>query len=263
MSNQLLIDEIATALKSFVETPYLDARFFCEYYKDGPTSEQVSGFIARRIQGEPVSKIIGRRGFWKRDFYVTRDVLDPRPDSETLIEAVLNYYPERNEGYRILDIGTGSGCLLLSLSDEFPKAECVGVDKSEAALIVARENDSTNSILFQQADFTLPEFGNDLGQFDIIISNPPYIPTADIDKLEASVRLYDPMSALDGGTDGLSAYRALAMRLPNLLKPNGLIFFEIGQGQENDVIQIMMNTGFSCLEQKRDLGGIIRVLVFK
>ncbi len=263
MSNQSIIDEIATALKSFVETPYLDARFFCEHYQNSPTPEQVIDFIHRRKAGEPVSKIIGCRGFWKRDFSVTTDVLDPRADSETLIETVLRYYPKHTEPYRILDIGTGSGCLLLSLADEYMQAECIGVDKSTAALTVAKRNDISNRALFQQADFTAPDFAADLGQFDIIISNPPYIPTADIANLELNVRLYDPMDALDGGADGLSAYRVLAQRLPALLKPNGHVFFEIGQGQETDVAQLMMNVDFKNIDQVRDLGGIIRVLVFQ
>ncbi len=263
MSNQSLIDEIAQALNPYVETPHLDARFFCEHYQYKPSSMQITDFIRRRRMGEPVSKIIQSRGFWKRDFYVTHDVLDPRPDSETLIDTVLRYYPQREKSYRILDIGTGSGCLLLSLADEFLQAECIGIDKSLAALSVARQNDISGKVLFRQADFTDLNFAADLGKFDIIISNPPYISTADIADLEPNVRLYDPMLALDGGADGLSSYRSLAACLPDMLNPNGLIFFEIGQGQENDVIRIMMQAAFICVEQVRDLSGIIRILVFK
>ncbi len=262
MDKSTLIETIATAIKSFSETPVLDARFFCEHYGNQPTPEQISDFVARRSRGEPVSKIIGTRGFWKRDFIVSHNVLDPRPDSETLIDTVLRCFPEKSEPYRILDIGTGSGCLILSLSDEYPEASCFAVDKSSSALSIARQNDTDNRVQFYEADFTTADFGNDLGQFDMIVSNPPYIPSADILELDTAVRTYDPLLALDGGVDGLSAYRALSSCLTRLLKPTGHIFFEIGQGQERDVIALMSRAGLECVMEVKDLGQITRCLVF-
>lgn len=254
---------IAQALKICSETPLLDARFFWEFHKGQPSESEVSDFIERRRQGEPVSKIIGRRGFWKRDFIVSCDVLDPRPDSETLIETVLRFYPDRTKNYRILDIGTGSGCLLLSLLDEYSQAQGVGIDKSEKALCIAQQNDVHKRACFCQADFTDKSFGTTLGEFDIIVSNPPYIPTNDIESLDKAVRCYDPVLALDGGLDGLTAYRQLSCHLSRLMKSNTLAFFEIGQGQEKDVIHLMEEKGYQCIEQVRDLGQIIRVLVFQ
>lgn len=257
--------KLATALKECSQTPRLDARFFYEHYSNHPTQAQISEFIQRRKAGEPVAKILGKRGFWKRDFRVSSDVLDPRPDTETLIETVLRFYPEQTEPYRILDIGTGSGCILLSLLGEYPNACGIGVDKSLSALKIAQENNGENTahrVEFCQADFTDDDFGNRLGAFDIIVSNPPYIPTNDIDTLEKSVKCYDPLIALDGGYDGLDAYRHIAQRVSALKKEGGLIFLEIGQGQENDVVQIMKRHQLTCREQVKDLGGIIRVLVF-
>ncbi|MBE6455709.1 MAG: peptide chain release factor N(5)-glutamine methyltransferase [Alphaproteobacteria bacterium] len=256
------LNYIIKALKEVSDTPRLDAQYFYDYYKGCPTDEQISDFIQRRKSGEPVSKIIGLRGFWKRDFYVSRDVLDPRPDSETLIEAVLDTFKEQNQCLSFLDIGTGSGCLLLTLLDEYPCAIGTGIDKSEAALIIAQKNDTNNRAKWIQKDFYALDFCVGMEQYDVIISNPPYIPHNDIALLDNEVRLYDPLLALDGGLDGLDAYRRLSDILPLLLKENGVVFFEIGIGQENDVIQIMSNR-FRCVEMYKDLGGIVRILMFR
>lgn len=257
------IEKIAQALKKCSETPFLDARIFCSYYQEKPTETQIQDFIKRRQQGEPVSKIIRCKGFWKRDFVVSTDVLDPRPDSETLIEAVLRFFPDKTKNYRILDIGTGSGCLLLTLLDEYPNADGTGIDISCQALAIAQQNNVAGRAKFCQADFMDESFYKGMGRFDIIISNPPYIPSEDIKQLDKSVRCYDPLLALDGGVDGLRAYRQLSTQLDKLMNPGAFIFFEIGQGQENAVINIMQIQGFICQETIKDLGGIIRVLVFE
>ncbi len=264
MYNSDIINMIATRISDYSDTPVLDARFFCSYYNGNPTSLQMSDFICRRKQGEPVSKILGQRGFWKRDFIVSKDVLDPRPDSETLIEAVLKYYTDKKQKLSILDIGTGSGCLLLTLLDEYPNAQGLGIDKSKEALKIARQNDVSCRAEFKMDDFTDSCFGQDYAKFDIIVSNPPYIKTDDIALLDIAVRQFDPLSALDGGIDGLDAYRYLSKTLPLLLKDEGMIFFEIGQGQERDVIDLMeTNHEFICAEQIKDLSGIIRILAFR
>ncbi len=257
-----MINTVAKQISDCSDTPFLDARFFCEHYQMKPTTWQLADFIQRRKQGEPVSKILGQRGFWKRDFIVSKDVLDPRPDSETIIETVLRFYSDKNQALSILDIGTGSGCLLLTLLDEYPQATGIGVDKSKEALCIARQNDVCNRAIFQEEDFTTPHFGHDYPMFDIIISNPPYIKTADVAMLDVGVRQFDPLLALDGGEDGLDAYRALSVSLSRMLKQDGTIFFEIGQNQEQDVIDLMAVNEFICVKQVKDLSGIIRVLVF-
>lgn len=256
-----VIEQIANLLRGISETPRLDSQFFCEVYPN-PTQEQIDDFIRRRKQGEPVSKILNQKGFWKRDFYVNTDVLDPRPDSETLIEAVLKTFPDTTVDCHILDVGTGSGCLLLTLLDEYPNAKGTGIDISEKALAVAQKNNTTNRADFLQKDMFSDDFTDGLKQYDIIVSNPPYIPTKDIELLDNAVKLYDPITALDGGEDGLNPYRRLSECLHKILKPNGRVFFEIGQGQEKDVISIMESNNWILEKMCADLNSIIRVLSF-
>lgn len=253
------IHETAAALKGISDNPMYEARLFCE----SDSGVSLDDFIARRSKAEPASKILGKRGFWKGEFKTSVDVLDPRPDSETLIETVLKYVPDKSAPLRILDIGTGSGCLLFSVLDEYKNATGVGVDKSEKALSVAAQNKKNRMTELRQTDFMQADWTDGLGQFDVIISNPPYIKSADIEGLDVAVKKYDPLLALDGGTDGLDAYRALADGLGQLCRPGTKIFFEIGQGQETDVREIMAQHGFEFLSEHKDLGGIIRVVVFE
>ena len=193
---------------------------------------------------------------------MNKDVLDPRPDSETLIETVLGYYPDHDRTYRILDIGTGSGCLLFSLLDEYPAATGVGIDCSEQALAVAAQNRQGRRAELIRRDFMTSDWQKDLGLFDMIVSNPPYIPTEDIALLAPDVRHYDPISALDGGADGLNAYRALERSVFHLLSPGGYLFLEIGIGQGNTV-RHLFSKSYRYVEARRDFGGIERVLAFQ
>ena len=265
MNKHEQIKEIEDCLIGISETPYLDALFFVEHCiknRIDITPEKTEDFIRRIKLGEPVSKIIEERGFWALDFKVSKDVLDPRSDSETIIETVLKYFSDKAASLDILDIGSGSGCLLISLLYEYQNAKGIGVDVSERALNVAVHNAKGYNALFLKKDFYQSDFVNDLPLFDIIVSNPPYIKTKDIETLDKNVRLYDPLIALDGGEDGLDAYRALSKTIKYLLKRDGKVFFEIGQGQENDVKKIMKDEGYTFLEQWTDLGKIVRVLVF-
>ena len=235
------------------EISLLDKRLLKEA---SSSDEELNSFIERRLQGEPVAKIVGHKGFWKDDFIVSKDVLDPRPDSETLIEAVLEKFTNKDKTLRILDLGTGSGCLLLSLLGEYQNATGVGIDISEKALDIANQNKGS-----KRADFLLKDmrYGlSDLGQFDIMISNPPYIPSAEIPMLERDVQAYDPMLALDGGSDGLDFYRALTKQH---LAPH--IFIEIGKDQEKQIIPLFESEGWKFVKSWKDLGGIIRVLYFQ
>ena len=202
-----------------------------------------------------MAKIIGQKGFWKDDFIVSTDVLDPRPDSETLIEAVLEKFPDKTKPLRILDLGTGSGCLLLSLLGEYKNARGVGIDISEKALAIAEQNKGNKKADFIQRD--MRQDLSDLGAFDMMISNPPYIPTAEIQTLERDVKDYDPLLALDGGADGLDFYRTLAKQH---LAPH--LFIEIGKDQENRIIPILDMGGWHFIQSWKDLGGITRVLAF-
>lgn len=248
------IQKIAECLRPVSDTPLSDARLLSE------NCSNINEAVARRLAHEPVSKIIGCRGFWKRDFKTSVDVLDPRPDSEIIIESVLKAFPDRSAPYHILDIGTGSGCLLASLLGEYPNATGVGVDKSDKALQIATENCEGLSAKLYQRDFMQSGCYQDLGQFHIIISNPPYIPTNDIQTLSPDVKEYDPIIALDGGADGLNAYRAIIPVLSSLLMQGGKVFFEIGQGQENDVALLLKQNGFLTTHAEKDYGHIVRVI---
>ena len=251
------IHQIAEQLKKVSDSPMFEARLLQKY-----AAGHLLEWIERRLKHEPIFKIIGRRGFWKDEFITSRDVLDPRPDSEVIIEAVLKNFSNKGKDYRILDIGTGSGCLLYSLLDEYPIARGVGIDVSQEALNVAEKNRKQRKALLYQRDFLKPGWVSDLGLFDIIVSNPPYIPTKDIETLTPEVRLYDPILALDGGADGLDAYRALARDTGKILKPEGLLFLEIGIGQREAIIRLFQEKGWKAKEIVRDLGQIERVLVF-
>lgn len=178
--------------------------------------KELEALLDRRSSHEPLSKILGHREFWSLPFRVTADTLDPRPDSETIIESVLKFYPDKTLPLNIIDLGTGSGCLLLSLLHEYPNAWGVGVDDQEAAACIAQENAKSLN-LNHRSSFLVGNWGDALAnRFDVIVSNPPYIATTE--SLPPEVANYDPASALYGGADGLDCYRALAKQLPNLAK---------------------------------------------
>jgi release factor glutamine methyltransferase len=222
--------------------------------------EKIQNWIQRREKREPLARLQGTRGFWNAEFLLNEATLEPRPDSETLIEAALKQVttPPR----RLLDVGTGTGCLLLSLLQEFALAEGVGTDKSAKALEAASEN-ARRLNLQDRAAFRCTNWAEGVeGKFDLVVSNPPYIASQDIPGLQPEVRDYDPRLALDGGGDGLFAYRALASSLKNLMHEKALALFEIGEGQEEDVIRIFEGAGWKFSASHRDLGGVPRVLAF-
>jgi release factor glutamine methyltransferase len=219
--------------------------------------------IDRRARREPLTHILGRREFWGLAFRVTADTLDPRPDSETLIEAVLGQLPDRQAPLRLLDLGTGTGCLLLALLSELPQASGLGVDCSAAALAVAEAN-AGDLGLAGRAAFRLGRWGERLSQpFDLIVSNPPYIRAGDIDGLMPEVARYEPRLALDGGPDGLDSYRVLAGDIARLLAGNGLAALEVGLDQAPAVADLGAAAGLGQATFRRDLAGHIRCLVFR
>ena len=228
-------------------------------------AEKIEAFKRRRLNREPVSKIIGTRGFWRLDFKVTQDVLDPRPDSETLIEEILKRKMDKTAALKILDLGTGSGCLALSLLSEYLNASALGADSSEKALQIARENAESNGLAARfktvQADWNKSGWSDTFGTFDIVISNPPYI--GDDEPLDPEVALYDPKQALFAGADGLDAYRALFPVLGGLLAENGLAVFEFGKGQHEAVKALAEQNGLAFDGFGTDLGGIVRCIALK
>jgi release factor glutamine methyltransferase len=226
----------------------------------------IDALAARRMKREPVSRILGRKEFWSLMLDVTPDVLVPRPDTETLIEAALDYVVRgglRLEPLRILDIGTGTGALMLALLQELPNARGVATDVSVAALHVARGN-AERLKLASRCSFVACNLADGVqGRFDLIVSNPPYIARGAIALLDPEVRDFDPRLALDGGADGLDADRAIAASVPPLLAPGGRLIMELGVGQAPPVTALFEAAKFIVLSVRNDLGGIARALIAK
>lgn len=215
--------------------------------------------LERHRQGEPLSRIYGEREFWGLKFSLSPETLDPRADTETLVEAALAAFPD-GPPRRILDLGTGSGCILIALLSEWPDSAGVGVDLSEGALHMARKNAASNGVA-GRARFVCGAWGAALAEsFDLVISNPPYISNHVIPNLGEDVRFYDPILALDGGEDGLQAYREIFLSLSALLKRDGKAVFEIGFDQEKSVVRLAEESGFLVKHVHRDLAGQPRAL---
>ena len=261
-----------------VEGAMRDARLLLQAAADIPIATQIAyperavdenaialfeAFVARRVDRQPVAQILGRREFWSLDFIVTPDTLVPRPDSETLVQAVLDRIENRKARLSLLDFGTGTGCLLLALLHELPNATGVGIDVSPMALDVAIEN-AVKLGLRDRAQFRLRNWDRALMPFyDIVISNPPYIPTQEIPTLQPEVSAFEPPIALDGGPDGLDAYRQLAPAAARLVKVGGLVAFEVGMGQADSVVEIGHAARLLHIATADDLAGVPRCVLFR
>ncbi|MEE8334624.1 MAG: peptide chain release factor N(5)-glutamine methyltransferase [Alphaproteobacteria bacterium] len=220
-------------------------------------ASRFAALVRRRANREPVSHLLGKREFWSRDFSVGPAVLDPRPDSETLIEAALDLLPAASAA-NVLDLGVGSGCLLLTLLAERPRARGLGVDLSPAAIEIARQN-AVRLGIDDRVSFCVSDWGAALdGQFELILCNPPYIASGALGTLAAEITLHEPRLALDGGPDGYAAYRAIAGQIARLLAPDGIVLIEAGLGQFTGIIEIFSAEGCRLVGEKRDISGIAR-----
>ncbi|MDB5419593.1 MAG: hemK [Phenylobacterium sp.] len=255
--------------------PVIDARLLVEAAADATRAEIVTDpyraltaeqeatladYLSRREHREPVSHILGRKGFWKILLQVNANVLTPRPDTETVLDVVLKDFPE-HAPWNVLDLGVGSGAILLAILAERPAATGLGVDVSEEAIAVARDNAAALGLAGRTAllrgDWTA---GLAEGTFDLVVSNPPYIATEVIETLEPEVRQYEPRVALDGGPDGLDAYRILASEILRVLKPGGRFAVEIGYDQKDAVEALFRAAGAADVRTTRDLGDRDRVV---
>ncbi len=255
--------------------PVIDARLLVEAAADVTRAEIVTdphralsaeqeatleSYLSRREHREPVSQILGRKGFWKIMLNVTRDVLSPRPDTETVVEWVLRDFPE-HAPWSVLDLGVGSGAILLSILAERPSARGLGVDVSEEALAVARDNAANlglgGRVALLRGDWTE---GLADANFDLVVSNPPYIASDVIETLEPEVRDHEPRIALEGGPDGLMHYRSLAPEILRVLKPGGRFAIEIGYDQKTAVEDLFRAAGAQQVQTLRDLGDRDRVV---
>lgn len=272
-----LLSQLTAQLKTAdIETPLLDARLLVglalgqdrqvyaheDIALDGDMIARLEALVARRLAGAPISRIRGWREFWSMRFDLSPDCLDPRPDSETLVVAALEQQKHQPTAPLMIDYGTGSGCLLLAILSEWSEASGIGLDQSSDAIATATAN-ARRHRLEGRARFVVSDWCAAIKRdvtADIIISNPPYIPTHAIKTLTSEVRNYDPLLALDGGPDGYAAWRVILPKISARLKPQGMALVEIGQGQECSVTALAKDYGLICHQQWRDLSGIIRVL---
>lgn len=257
-------------------TPLLDSRLLMEFvlniksgnlyfYYNREISENDKkiffSYIDRRIKNEPIAKIINKKAFWKNDFFVNENVLDPRPETELIIEAVLENYKDKLNNLSLFELGVGSGCIICSLLLEYTNSMGVATDISQKAIDVAKHNAENLNIL-NRANFLQKSWNEDIeDKFDIIISNPPYISRKE--ELPNDVVNFDPHLALFAENNGLKSYEEIAKLIHKNCKPNTMIFLEIGKGQEQDIMNIFNGKGFYFFKDYKDLAGIVRVLLFK
>jgi release factor glutamine methyltransferase len=232
---------------------------------DGDEAARLEDYARRRVAGEPIARIIGLKEFWSLPLQISPATLVPRPDTETVVESaleILRAEPRRVSAPHLADLGTGSGAILLALLSELPNAFGVGTDISEPALRTARDN-ARQLGLAPRAAFIACDYAAALsGPFDLIVSNPPYVRSTDIAGLATEVRDHDPHGALDGGADGLDAYRLIAPQAVRLLKPGGVLAVEVGRGQSREVGELMAEAGLTLADApKADLAGIRRAVL--
>ena len=260
-----------------IETPELDARIILKEVlslddKDlilkeslDISNEMIEKIIAiesRRLNGEPISKIFKKRDFYNSTFLISNDVLDPRPETELIVE-IANNFIDKNEVKNILDLGTGSGCILLSILKENKMINGLGIDLSKDAISIAKQN-SKKLNLETQSNFLISNWMSSVNyKYDLVVSNPPYIASEDIKKLSKSVKIYDPILSLDGGDDGLNSYRLIASDLNRVVSKNALIIIEIGYNQSLQVIEIFKKNNFKLMKKYNDINGLDRVLTFQ
>lgn len=242
----------ATALVTHPDTPLT-----------AEEAETLATFTRRRLAHEPVARIVGTREFWGLPFRLSPETLVPRPDTETVVETALAFLPDRQAPLRIVDFGTGSGCILVALLHELPKATGLGIDLSPGALVTARANAEDNGV-GRRSHFALSRWAEAVsGSFDLIVSNPPYIASGVIPTLDEEVREHDPRLALDGGADGLEPYRILLSEADRLLAPGGLLAVEIGYDQAEDLRSLAGLHGLEVLRIAHDLSGNPRCVAMK
>ncbi len=278
MQNNIYEDTIKKMAEGGIESPRLEARLLIGFVlkinpNDAPLIRDISSqqkekleeCINKRLCGMPLDKILGQKSFYKYDFKVSENVLSPRPDTEILVEETIKKTKTEDT---ILELGVGSGCVLLSVLKETKDTTGIGIDISIEALKIAQENaehlELEQRCRFIQKDWNDNDFKDCFDKkVDIIVSNPPYIKTEEIKTLDREVRLYDPFVALDGGADGLECYRKIAKICQPIVQKGGYILLEVGAGQAQDVEEIFLKQGWAYEQTVKDLSGINRVVILK
>ena len=289
-SKELLIDGIGKLKSSKVPNPEIDARILLSHasnyqntiymHNDISISKKNKNkfyyFLDKRIQGKPVSRILGSRNFWKSDFLINKYTLDPRPDSEVIIDVLTKTFCNSSKHFQVLDLGSGSGCIGLSLIDEIKNASLLSVDICKQSLEILNKNaqrlNLMNKLHYAQINWfentwienikiiTQKEKLFSKNKFDIIVCNPPYIKSSDIEKLQTEVKYYDPLISLDGGIDGCDSYRAIFKDLRELLATGGLCLFEIGYDLLDNIKIILKEFNLNLIKVHKDFYGYSRVI---
>ena len=279
--SELLAESREVLVKAAVEDGRLDARLIVEHFSgtsrtdmiarpavqvDAQAVEAIRQALVRRVAGEPVHRIIGFREFYGLKLHLSPETLEPRPDTETLVDAILPYLRQlaaRQGACRILDLGTGTGAIALALLSELPGATALASDISADALATARRNAVENGLGERFTTIRSNWFEDISGTFHVIVSNPPYISSKELETLQCEVRGHDPARALDGGPDGLEPYRVIAAQAKAYLETGGMVAVEFGHLQKEDVERIFAESGFRAIEARKDLGGRDRTLIFQ
>ncbi len=272
--NELIKESLIKLKKKNIINPELDLRVLLKYASKKNDEIFLSNlnlkdiniikfksFLQKRINREPIAKIINNKSFWKNNFYVNNFVLDPRPETELIIEEVLNIYENKNNKLKILDIGTGSGCIAISLAKEYKNASITAIDISKEALKVAEKNLKIHNCN-NQIQLKLIDFKNINSKFDLIVSNPPYLTNKQFNNTDPEVKNFEPKLALVGGDDGLKFYREYSNTLKNLMNKKAYFICEIGINQRQDCEEIFQNSGLYLNKIVNDLQGIERILSF-
>ena len=272
--NDFILDILKKLKKNKVPNPEIDLRVLLNNSKYSKNDIILSNFninqinikkfklmLDRRLANEPISKIINKKSFWKDDFYVDKFVLDPRPETEAIIEESIKIFYNKKTNLKILDIGTGSGAIAISLAREFPNAEIIAIDISEEAIKIANKN-ITNKNLTNQIKLKKTSIDYINQNFDLIVSNPPYLTKKELNNISYEIRNFEPILALDGGEDGLNFYREFAKKIPKLMKTCGYFIIEIGEKQYKDCREIFDVTSLKFEKKTQDLQKKDRIIVF-
>ena len=272
--NNLIKESLIKLKQKNINNPELDLRILLKHASkknneiilrnlnlDNIDIDKFKTSLQKRINRQSIAKIINNKSFWKYNFYVNNFVLDPRPETELIIEEVLNIYKNRNLKLKILDIGTGSGCIAISLAKEYKNASVTAIDVSQEALEVAAKNSKIHSC-GNQIQFKLIDFNNINSRFDLIVSNPPYLTNDQFDNTDPEVKNFEPKLALVGGDDGLKFYREYSNNLKKLMNKKANFVCEIGINQRQECEEIFNNSGLNLSNIVNDLQGIERILSF-
>ena len=271
--NDFISDNLIKLKNNKIPNPEIDLRILLNHSRSSKNEIILSNFnknqidikkfnslLKRRILNEPISKIINKKSFWKDNFYVNKFVLDPRPETEGIIEEAIKIFKKKTH-FKILDIGTGSGAIAISLAREFSNAEIVAIDISEDAIKVANKNIKDRN-LDKRINLKKMTFENIQDDFDLIVSNPPYLTQKEIKNLSIEINKFEPKIALFGGSDGLDFYREFSKKIDTNLKNGGYLILEIGASQFSDCMEIFSDSGLKFIKKSQDLQKKDRIMIF-